>query len=212
MAATLPADVAGAEPFDGPIEIESLDYTDYELVDPGFYSNPSRELTVEQRTDKNGQPFVMVKAVIGELIDREGQTIRLRRPINKFFFSFKRKERNHKGETSEIAKYLRAAGVTLPPSPSYSDLKDALLETAAVPVKVRVGWTNRTPKVGDEYLKERAYTNDFNRSENGGYEYSPVITEVELGDMGEKAQTRLREVLVDGVIKAKHRVEDFDRA
>lgn len=208
--ATLPADVAGAENFEGTIQIESSDYTDYELIDPGFYTNPSREITVEQRTDKNGSPFVMAKIVLGELIDREGQTIRLRRALQTFIFSFPKRERNHKGETSGIAQYLRAAGISLGGAVNFESLKEALEESAAVPVKVRVGWTNRTPKVGEEYLKERAYTNDFNVAPSGQYTYSPVIESLE--GKTEKAQARLQEVMVEGVIKAKHRVEEFDRA
>jgi hypothetical protein len=210
--ATLPSDVAGAPEFQGTIQIESPDYTDYELLDPGFYTSPSREVTVEQRTDKNGNPFVMAKLEFSELLDREGNTIRLRRPVRKFIFSFMRKERNHKGETSEISKYLKAAGIQLGGAVGFPELKDALLESAGSPVKVRVGWTNRTPKVGDTYLDERAYTNDFNRSPNGGYEYSPVIQQTDLSGMSEKAQLRLAEVLFEGAIKAKHRVEEFDRA
>lgn len=208
--ATLPADVAGADEFSGDIQIESPDYTDYELIDPGFYTNPNREMTVERRVDKNGVPFVMAKIVLGELIDREGQTIRLRRPLTKYIFSFARTERNHKGETSEIAKYLRAAGVSLGTKVDYDLLKGALEESAQLPVKVRVGWTNRTPKVGDIFLKEKAYTNDFNVGGAGEYTYLPVIETLE--GKTEKAQARLQEVMVEGVIKAKHRVEEFDRA
>jgi len=207
---TLPADIAGDTEFSGDIQIETPDYTDYELIDPGFYTNPTREVTVEQRTDKNGKPFVMAKLVCGELLDREGQTIRLRRPLTKYIFSFSRKERNHKGETSEIAKYLRAAGITLGGTVGYTDLKDALEESAAAPVRVRVGWTNRTPKVGDAYLDERAYTNDFNVGGAGEFTYVPVIESLE--GKSEKAQARLQEVMVEGVIKAKHRIEEFDRA
>lgn len=208
--ATLPQDVAGAGSFDGPIQIESPDYTDYELVDPGFYTNPTREVTVERRTDKNGKPFVMAKLVCGELIDKDGQTIRLRRPLTKYIFSFPRKERNHKGETSEIAKYLRAVGISLGGAADFDLLKEALEESAAMPVRARVGWTNRTPKVGDTYLDERAYTNDFNVGAAGEYTYVPVIESLE--GKTEKAQARLQEVMVEGTIKAKHRIEEFDRA
>lgn len=204
--ATLPADVAGAGEFDGPIEIETPDYTDYELIDPGYYSNPSREITVEQRSDKNGNPFVMAKVVVRELLDSEGQTIRLSRPMQTFLFSFKRKERNHKGETSGIAKYLRAAQVDLGGTTSFAELRDALLETAGTPVRVRVDWTNRTPKVGDEYLPERAYTGDFRQGDT----FVPVITSLE--GKGDKAAARLSEVMVEGQIKAKHRIGEFDRA
>jgi len=76
---------------------------------------------------------------------------------------------------------------------------------------VRIGWTNRTPKVGDAYLQEKAYTNDFNRGAVGAASYVPLITANDLGSLSEKQQLRLSPVMVDGVIKAKHRVEEFDR-
>lgn len=204
--ATLPQDVAGAEQFDGPIEIETPDYTDYELLQPGYYSNPSREVKVEQRTDKNGKPFVMARVEVAELLDKDGNSTRLRRPLVTYVFSFKRKERNHMGETSGIAKYLRACRVELGATPTFNDLRDALLESAAIPVKVRVDWTNRTPKVGEEYLPERAYTGDFKVGET----FVPTITNFE--GKTEKAATRLAEVMVEGVIKAKHKIGEFDRA
>lgn len=209
--ATLPMDVAGNEAFDGEILIETTDYTDYELIDPGFLTSPVREVTAEQRFDKNGKPFVMAKLVFGELLDKDGNTIRLRKPINKYIFTFARKERNHKGETSEVSKYLKSCGIQLGSTPNVEELKLALGESSAMPVRVRIGWTNRTPKVGEEYLKEKAYTNDFNRGSNGNATYVPLITASDLTSMTEKAQTRLAEVVVDGVIKAKHRIEEFDR-
>lgn len=204
--ATLPSDVAGNEQFDGPITIESPDYTDYELIDPGFYTNPSREVVVERRVDKNGKPFVMAKIELRELIDKDGQTIRLNRALRSYIFSFPRRERNHKGETSGISKYLKAAGITLGGEVTFEDLKLALEESATSPVRVRVGWTNRTPKVGDTYLEEKAYTNDF----RSGDSYVPVITSTE--GLTEKQQDRLAQVFYEGQIKAKHRIEEFDRA
>ena len=209
--ATLPMDVAGNEEFLGEIQIESPDYTDYELIDPGYYTSPSRTVTPEQRFDKNNVPFVMARLEMAELLDKEGNTIRLRKPLVKYIFSFNRQERNHKGETSEISKYLKKCGVNLGGVTTVDTLKQALSESAAIPARVRVGWTNRTPKVGEEYLKEKAYTNDFNRGVPGNPSYVPLITTSDLASFTEKAQARLQQVVVDGVIKAKHRVDEFDR-
>lgn len=209
--ATLPMDVAGNDEFTGDIVIESSDYTDYELLDPGFYTSPARVVTAEERTDKNSKPFVMARLEMSELLDREGQSVRLRKPIVKYIFSFTRKERNHKGETSEISKYLKKCGIQLGSTVNADTLKEALNETAAIPVRVRVGWTNRTPKVGEDYLPEKAYTNDFNRGANGSPSFVPVITAADLAGLTEKAQLRLSQVVADGVIRAKHRVEEFDR-
>jgi hypothetical protein len=207
--ATLPIDVAGSDELVDTIQIESPDYTDYELLSVGTYSSPNRTVTAERRTDKNGKPFLMAKLEFGELYDAEGNRMFLRKPLTRFIFSFTRKQRGHQGETSDISKYLKAAGIELGGAVTGDALKQALEESAAYPIKVKVGWTNRTPKVNEEYLKEVAYTNDFNKGANGSARFEPRISQEEISSMPEKQQARLQQVLVNGFVQAKHRVEDF---
>jgi len=207
--ATMPIDVAGSDEFVDTIQIESSDYTDYELLSVGTYSSPSRLVEAEKRTDKNGKPFLMAKLEFNELYDAEGNRMFLRKPLTRYIFSFTRKQRGHQGETSDISKYLKAAGIELGGAVTGDALKEALGESGQYPIKVKVGWTNRTPKVGDEYLPEKAYTNDFNRGANGTPVFVPRISQDDVNAMQEKAQARLSQVLVNGFINAKHKVEDF---
>jgi hypothetical protein len=207
--ATMPIDVAGSDEFVDTIQIESSDYTDYELLSVGTYASPSRLVEAEKRTDKNGKPFLMAKLEFNELYDAEGNRMFLRKPLTRYVFSFTRKQRGHQGETSDISKYLKAAGIELGGAVTGDALKEALLESGQYPIKVKVGWTNRTPKVGDEYLPEKAYTNDFNRGANGTPVFVPRISQDDVNAMQEKAQARLSQVLVNGFINAKHKVEDF---
>jgi len=211
--ATLPIDLAGSDEDVESIQIESPDYTDYELLSPGVYVSPSRTVTPERRSDKNGKPFLMARVEMPTLVNEEGNTIYLSKPLVRYIFSFTRKQKNRQGETSDIAKYLRAAGITLEGSVSPQVVQDALAESGALPVKVKVGWTNRTPKVGDDYLPEKAYTADFRRGANGSATFVSTLTSDDVDSMeNPKAQERLRQVLFNGKIQAKHRVDDFYRA
>ena len=207
--ATLPIDVAGSDETFDTIQIESPDYTDYELLSVGTYSSPSRSVTAEKRTDKNGKAFLMAKLEFDELYDAEGNRMFLRKPLTRYIFSFTRKQRGHQGETSDISKYLKAAGIELGGAVTGDALKGALEESAQYPIKVKVGWTNRTPKVGEDYLKEVAYANDFNRGSNGTAVFVPRISQDEINALPEKAQARLQQAVVNGFVQAKHRVEDF---
>ena len=208
--ATLPIDLAGSDEAVETIQIETPDYTDYELLTPGYYTSPFRVVSAERRVGKNG-PFVMAALEFSELLNEEGQRIFLSRPLKKYIFSFTRKQKNRQGETSDIAKYLRAAGITLGGAVSPEALQNALMESAGIPVQVRVGWTNRTPKQEDgTYLQERAYTSDFRRGENGSATFTSTITseDVEALPAG-KQKERLTQVLWNGKIQAKHKVEEF---
>jgi hypothetical protein len=101
-------------------------------------------------------------------------------------------------------------GITMEGNVGAEELKNALLESGQYPVKVKVGWTNRTPKVGEDFLPERAYTGDFNKGAAGAPSFSPKISADEVASLDNpKAQARLQEVLYNGFIQAKHRVEDF---
>lgn len=211
--ATLPIDLAGSDEAVESIQIETPDYTDYELLSPGTYTSPSRTVTAERRVGASG-PFVMARVEIPSLIKEDGSTVYLSKPLVKYIFSFTRKQKNRQGETSDIAKYLRAAGITLGGNVNPEQLQDALRESGAYPVKVRVGWTNRTPKLDDgTFMKERAYTSDFKSGDNGAAVYSSTLTAEQVAELeNPKAAERLGAVLWNGKIQAKHRVEEFYRA
>lgn len=210
LMATMPADLAGSEETVETIQIETPDYTDYELLNPGFYTSPSRVVTPERRVGKNG-PFIMARVEMSQLVNEEGNTIYLSRPLVKYIFSFTRKQKNRQGETSEIAKYLRAAGIQLEGNVSPQVVQEALSESAALPVQVKVGWTNRTPKQPDgTYLQEKAYTGDFRSGANGSATFHATLTEDEVASLAPgKQKERLTAALWNGKVQAKHRVEEF---
>ena len=205
----MPAAFAGSDEEVGTIQIESPDYTDYELLNPGIYTSPSRVVTPEMRLDKNTNPFVMARVEFPELLTEEGTKVFLRKPLVRYIFSFTRKQKNRQGESSDIAQYLRAAGIEIAGLNTAERLQAALSESASLPVKVQVGWTNRTHKVNDEYTKEKAYTSDFKRGENGATTFVSKLTQDDISALPEKAQARLQEVLYNGSIQAKHRVDAF---
>lgn len=163
---TLPQDVAGTDEFDGEIVAESEDYTSYELLPPGTYTSPSREVVVSQRVTKKGVPFIMADMKTTELQDENGAEIKLSRPIRTFINTLQFHRKNQQGSTSEVASYLRAVGFN-PQDLKGEDLKQALAESAAYPVKVVIGWTNMAKKNPDgTYGDEWAVTRDFNAGSN----------------------------------------------
>lgn len=210
---TLPIDVAGTDEQVDTIQIETPDYTDYELLSPGTYTSPAREVQAERRIDKNGKPFLMARLEFGELVDAEGNRTFLRKPIVRYIFSFTRKQKGHQVETSDVATYLKAAGVELGGNVDIETLKNALMETASYPVRVRVDWTNRTPKndATGEFLPERAYTSDFRVGANGSATYIAKLSADDIARLPEKRQAKLAEVVVNGFVAAKHRVGEFYR-
>jgi hypothetical protein len=212
---TLPLDVAGSNELVDSIQIESPDYTEYELLSTGVYASVTRTVKAERRVDKNGNPFVMARLEFDQLINTDAenpQTFYFRKPLVRYIFSFTRSRKGHQGETSDISSYLKAAGIELGGDVNVETLKNALGESGNYPVRVKIDWTNRTPKVGEDFLPEVAYTSDFRRGENGAAGLVPTITAEDLAGMSEKAQTRLAPAMVGGRIQAKHRVGGFYRA
>lgn len=193
--ATLPQDVAGNEPFDGDIEAESSDYTSYELLPPGEYTSPNREVEVSQRVTKRGknpgQPFIMADMKLTTLLNEDGQEIVLNRPMRTFINTLQRRGKNQQGSTSDVAAYLRCVGLD-PQQLRGEELKQALAESAAYPVKVVVGWTNMAKKNPDgTFGEEWAKTSDFNVGTPDEPKFLPTIER-------------------DGeTVRAKHRVAFF---
>jgi len=168
MAATLPIDVAGNPPFEGEIMAESPDFTNYELLNPGVYTSPHREVKAGQAVDKNGKAYIFAAIECAELQDEAGATITLARPLKTWIATFAKTRKNQQGSTSAVAEYLKAVGFE-PHQLKGEEIKQALSESASYPVNIMVGWTNRTKPTGsklangkDEYTEEWAKTADFN--------------------------------------------------
>ena len=166
---TLPMDVAGNEPFDGEITAESADFTNYELINPGLYTSPTRVMKPGKAVDKNGKPYIFTHVEITELLPEDGgEAITLNKPLKTWIATFPKTRKNQIGSTSDVAAYLKCAGFD-PSTLRGEELTQALAESSNYPVKVMVGWTNRTKPTGnklangkDEYTEEFARTADFN--------------------------------------------------
>lgn len=197
---TIPADLAGAESFEGEIIAESADYTAYELLDPGTYLSASRKVSAGQAVDKNERAYIFALIEVSELQNENGETIVLNRPLKNWISTFPQHRKNQKGTTSQVADYLRAAGFE-PAGLKGEELKQALSESAQYPVKLVIGWTNRTKPTGnklpngkDEFTEEWAKTKDFNVGTPDAPSFSPRIEK-------------------DGVVvQAKHRISFYKKA
>lgn len=198
-AATLPMDLAGNDAFDGEIQAESPDFTNYELINPGTYSSPSRVVKPGRATDKNGKPYIFATIEISELQGEDGTTITLQRPLKTWIATFPKTRKNQQGSTSDVAAYLKAAGLD-PAVLRGDEIQTALSESASYPVKVMIGWTNRTKPTGNtlpngkpEYTEEFAKTRDFNQGTEDQPHLVPTFEK-------------------DGVlVQAKHRISYFKR-
>lgn len=194
---TLPIDLAGSDETFDDIQAESPDYTAYELLPPGTYSSPNREIIVSQRVTAKGQPFILAELRLTELIGEDGQKVVLNRPLRHWINTLQFGRKNQQGKTSEVAAYLRCQGFE-PSQLRGGELKQALAESAGYPVNVVLGWTNMTEKTGaklpngkDEYTEEFAKTADFNRGTPDAPVFLPTLEK-------------------DGkTFKAKHRVVGF---
>ena len=193
-------DVAGNEPFDGEIMAESPDFTNYELLNPGTYTSASRVVKPGRAVDKNKKPYIFAHIECSELTSEDGAVVTLSRPLKTWIATFAKTRKNQQGSTSEVAEYLKAAGFN-PAQLRGEELEQALAESATYPVKVMVGWTNRTKKTGatlpngkDEYTEEFAKTKDFNR----GTETEPNLVPSFTGPDGE-------------IVDAKHRISYFKK-
>lgn len=179
------------------IVAESSDYVPYELLTPTSpgveYISKTREIAVANKVAKNGTPFLSIELRVSELENQNGEKITLGRPIRTWINTLQFKQRNRPGTTSSASEYLLEAGF-VPKELHGSALLEALAESANIPLKAIVGWTNQTKKISDGvYTDEFAKTADFNR----GTKEEPVYVNTFEKD-GE-------------TVKAKHRIVAFRR-
>lgn len=169
-----PTELLGSgEQVDG-IEVESADYAPYELLDPGDqYISKTREVFVANKVSKRGDPFLSIEIRVSELEDANGETITLDRPLRTWINTLQFSRRNRPGTSSSAAEYLQEAGYD-PKSLNAEMLLEALQESTATPLRVVIGWTNRTKKLDDgSYSEEFAKTADFNQGTKDEPQYVP---------------------------------------
>jgi hypothetical protein len=175
---------------------ESSDYVPYELLPPSDeYVSNVRALKFANKVDKRGVPYVSVEVSVENLIGPNGEEIKLQRPLRTWISTLQFAQRNRPGTTSSVGSYLSEAGYN--PKELKGDLLiEALNESATIPMKVVLGWTNMTKRTTNpdgtfSYSQEWAKTADFNK---GTKEEPNFVTSIEK----------------DGeTVKAKHRIVAF---
>lgn len=174
-------------------EIETDDYTGSFLIPVGTYLSQSREIKVASK-EKNGKKYISAEISFPNGIqDDKGNSFGGGQyPLRTWATSLTFKREGQAGETSGLAEYLKKVGYDVKQLKSSDDILDAIEESQTLPVKVFVGWTNKTEKLPDgSYGKEFAKTRDFNTGTKEEPSYVPFFVKD-----GEK-------------VEAKHKVGGF---
>jgi len=163
-------------------EVETNDYQEFVLLQPGVYVNPSRVIKAKM---KDGKPTGTFEITFTGGLFRDGKAFggkRLRNWISTKLFE----QEGRPGMTSGVAEYLKRCGFQVKGLTGPA-LVELLSESQSRPVGAGIAWTNTTerdPATG-EYGKEFAKTRDFNIGTKDEPEYVP---EIELN--GQKVQAR----------------------
>ncbi|MGH7274963.1 MAG: hypothetical protein ACREIQ_10970 [Nitrospiria bacterium] len=165
-----------------PEGVESADYSDFLLLQPGVYENPSR--TIRAKKDAAGQFTGTFEVTFSGGLFKEGQKIggnRERTWVSSKLFS----KEGRPGQTSGVAEYLKACGFAVKGLAGI-ELIELMIQSQNTPVGVGMVWTNRSERLADgTYGKDFAKTRDFNVGTKDEPQYQP---EVEIN--GQKVQAR----------------------
>lgn len=166
-----------------PEGVETANYSDFLLLDPGVYENPSREIKAKTKPDNS---IVFEITFTGGLF-RDGQKVGGNRERTWVSTKLFEKE-GQPGKTSTVAEYLKKAGFGVK-GLTGEQFIELMIQSQSTPVGVGVKWTNRTERdqATGEYGKEFAKTRDFNVGTKDEPIYQP---EVEMN--GQKVQARHR--------------------
>ena len=140
--------------------IETDDFVDFAIIPVGNYLSQSRSIKVA----KKEKYFSAEISFTNGIQDESGKSFGGGQyPIRTWVTSKKYEQDGKPGQTSSMAEYLKKVGYDVKQLPTNEDILDALEESQTLPVKVYIGWTNRTEKLDDgSYSKEFAKTKDFN--------------------------------------------------
>ena len=175
---------ANGEAFN-PDDLETSDYSDYEITPPGKYLSGNRKITFRQKEDGN---LTFRIEFVGGLID-PATGRKVFRPDVTWASTKKFSRFNRPGQTSQVAIYLRAAGFDLD---QVSSLQEAMLASENVPVSVVTGLEDKGKPDGQ-----------------GGYTNKGLKTKDFIGVDGKFTP----QVMIDGeVYTAKPRVQSFAKA
>jgi len=166
-------------------ETETANFSDFLLLDPGVYENPSR--SIRAKKDANGVFTGVFEITFSGGLYKDGQKVGGNR--ERTWVSTKMFEKDGQpGKTSTVAEYLKRCGFTVK-GLAGTEFVELMIQSQNTPVGVGVKWTNtteRNPETG-EYGKEFAKTRDFNVGTKDDPIYQP---EIEMN--GQKIQARHR--------------------
>jgi hypothetical protein len=177
MSDTLTLDEIRNLPEDVPEHIESADYSPYDLVPIGYYLSRQREI-VPRKSQRTGNLYYEVRFTSGlENPDTARAYGRGKYPEKMFLFGNLRTREGKRGQTSDVAEYLRAAGID---PKGITSVADALQESTSRDVMAFVSWTNKTEQVSDSnggmtWTKEVLRGKDFNTGTVSDPVYVPTI-------------------------------------
>ena len=152
-------------------EIESKDYLDYDLLQPGLYLSKGRMINGRKKDD--GTTTFEVSFIGGLENPETGEVVAnggfpLRHYISTKLFV----QKNRPGKTSSVAQYLRAAGI----DPKDVTPLEGLTESQTIPVVVSIGWEEKIERNPDgSYAKTQLKTKDFNQGTKDAPVYVPVV-------------------------------------
>jgi hypothetical protein len=163
MSESLTLDEIRNLPEDVPQNIESADYSPYDLVPIAYYLSRQREIVA--RKSAKGNLYYEVRFTSGlESTDSNRAYGRGKYPERMFLFGNLRTREGKRGQTSDVAEYLRATGID---PKAITSVADALQESCTRDVMAFVSWTNKTEQVSDgnggtTWTKEVLRGKDFN--------------------------------------------------
>jgi len=165
-----------------PEGVETADFSEFLLLQPGVYENPSRTIKAKKKDDGS----IVFEITFSGGLFKDGAKVgglRERTWVSTKLFE----KEGQPGRTSTVAEYLKRAGFSVK-GLSGTDFIELMIQSQNTPVGVGVKWTNRTERDADgNYGKEFAKTKDFNIGTKDEPLYQP---EVELN--GQKIQARHR--------------------
>lgn len=166
------------------LRAESADHSNFPILEPGVYENPSRTITAKLKDNGN----ITFKIVLDGGLWRDGRKFLASEITYVSTTQFSRE--GYPGTTSTAAEYLRKVGI----DPKGGSVVDLMAESQTIPVGVFIGRTNKTRKLDDgSYEQEFLKTRDFN---TGTKDNPNWVTQIER----------------DGVtFTAKHKVQSFQK-
>jgi hypothetical protein len=165
-------------------EVESADFSEFELISPGWnYLSKSRDIMPKVQ-DANGSGLKRFQKPDGSIVFKVAFSNGLETPEGRTtgrrlvtYISTKKYQQGDKpGQTSQVGEYLRNVGINAK-GLSGEALLSAIAESANLPVYVGIGWEERAERNTDgSYPKTKLRTQNFNLGTKDQPNYTPTVT------------------------------------